>query len=421
MLTDAKCRNARKAEKPQKLADAHGLYLYVTPTGFKSWRMKYRFANKEKRLTFGGYPEVSLADARELRNAARLLLRAGIDPAIERKQREAMVAAESLRLFEPIARQWHASQSPTWSLRYSAKALASMEKDIFPPLGNVPIGSITVPMVLQALRAVEERAAIETAHRLRQHMSEIFLYAIGAGLTETDPAHVVKPALLPMVKGRRPAVRLAIEATAVLAKVEAMEAFPATKLASRLLALTAARPGVVRMAAPAEFEGLKTPTPIWRIPAEKMKLTVERKNDADFEFVIPLSSQAVEVVQAALKRFGEGPLLFPSVRSARSPLSDNTLSKLYREAGQRGRHVPHGWRATFSTVMNELAAADDRGGDRGVIDLMLAHVPAGMSASEAAYNRAMYMPRRRAIAQEWANLLIVDLQSPQQLAERVAP
>ncbi|WP_416365780.1 tyrosine-type recombinase/integrase [Sphingomonas aerolata] len=181
------------------------------------------------------------------------------------------------------------SQKATWSPRYAAKTLASMEKDVFPSLGNVPIGSITVPMVLKALRAVEERAAIETAHRLRQHMSEIFLYAIGAGLTDTDPAHVVKPALLPMTKGRRPAVRLASEATAVLARVEAMDAFPATKLASRLLALTAARPGVVRMAAPQEFEGLDSTTPLWRVPAEKMKLTVERKNDADFEFVIPLS------------------------------------------------------------------------------------------------------------------------------------
>jgi len=215
-------------------------------------------------------------------------------------------------------------------------------------------------------------------------------------------------------------VRLASEATAVLARVEAMDAFPATKLASRLLALTAARPGVVRMAAPQEFEGLDSTTPLWRVPAEKMKLTVERKNDADFEFVIPLSTQAVEIVRAALLRFGGGPLLFPSVRSPKNPLSDNTLSKLYRDAGQRGRHVPHGWRATFSTVMNELAAVDDRTGDRGVIDLMLAHVPAGMSASEAAYNRAMYMPRRRAIAQAWADLLIVDLQSPQQLAERTA-
>ncbi len=420
MLTDTKCRNARKAEKPQKLSDAHGLYLYVTPTGFKSWRMKYRFGNKEKRLTFGGYPEVSLQDARELRNAARLLLRSGIDPAIERKQREATIASESLRLFEPIARAWHDSQKSTWSPRYATKALASMEKDVFPSLGNVPIGSITVPMVLKTLRAVEERAAIETAHRLRQHMSEIFLYAIGAGLTESDPAHVVKPALLPMTKGRRPAVRLASEATAVLGRVEAMDAFPATKLASRLLALTAARPGVVRMAAPQEFEGLDSTTPLWRVPAEKMKLTVERKNDADFEFVIPLSTQAVEVVRAALLRFGSGPLLFPSVRSPKNPLSDNTLSKLYRDAGQRGRHVPHGWRATFSTVMNELAAVDDRTGDRGVIDLMLAHVPAGMSASEAAYNRAMYMPRRRAIAQAWADLLIVDLQSAQQLAERTA-
>ena len=216
-------------------------------------------------------------------------------------------------------------------------------------------------------------------------------------------------ALSPVKKGKFPAVRTIEEARTVLQTVEAQSSHPMTKLASRLLALTAVRSGVLRLAEPAEFEGLDGDQPIWRIPAAKMKLVVERKEDAAFEFIVPLSKQAIETIEVAMILAGKAPLLFRSVRHPRRPLSDSTLSKAYRDAGYSGIHVPHGWRSTYSTVMNEIAGEENRVGDRAIIDLMLAHVQSGV---EATYNRAAYMPRRRELAQEWADMLTLTLPHP---------
>ena len=184
-----------------------------------------------------------------------------------------------------------------------------------------------------------------------------------------------------------------------------------TKLASRLLALTAVRPGVVRLAERQEFEALKGPEPLWRIPAAKMKLLAEHKADNRFDFLVPLASSAVTVVEAAMQKSAHPRFIFPGANRT-GPISDSTLSQLYLDAGYRGRHVPHGWRATFSTIMNERAAEQERWGDREIIDLMLAHVKGDI---EAKYNRAAYMPRRRQIAKEWAELLDVGLKDPHAL------
>jgi integrase len=412
VLTDTACRKAKGAEKAYKLADANGLYLYVTPNGYKSWRMKYRFAGKEKRLTFGPYPDVPLVEARDLRDAARRQLRAGTDPALDKRQRSAAQTARAGATFEATAQDWLASMEPTWSARYASIVRRSMEQDVFPKIGKVPIDAVTTPMVIEVLRPIERRGAIETAHRVRQRISEVFARAVGAGAATQDPAALAGRALGKVVKGKFPAVRTVEAARTVLAKVEAQPAHPLTKLASRLLALTAVRAGVLRLAEPSEFEGLDGPAPIWRVPAAKMKLVAERKQDAAFEFIVPLSRQAVEVVKVAIAFAGKGPLIFRSVRHPRKPISDSTLSKAYREAGFSGVHVPHGWRSTFSTILNELAAVESRVGDRAIIDLMLAHVPSGV---EAAYNRAAYMPRRRELAQEWADMLTPGLVEPGEL------
>lgn len=415
MLTDLQCRKAKAGERDYKLSDEKGMYLFVTTTGFKSWRWKYRIkvagpagtAVKEKLLNLGTYPETSLNQARELRDEARKLLRSGIDPSVDRRQKQAQRAIDAGRHFDTIARAWMKERSSAWAPRYAKKSLEAFERDIFPTLGNLPIGEITVPLILETLRAVENRGAIETAHRLRQHLSEVFLYGIAAGLASSDPAHMVKSALKPVQKGRRPAARLVEEARSYLIAIEAQPAFPMTLLASRLLALTAARPGIVQLAEPGEFVGLDSAEPLWCVPAQKMKLTRQRKADSAFDFVMPLARQSVDVVRAALKFAGaDSVYLFPSVRSGRRPISNSTLSKLYRDAGLTGRHVPHGWRASFSTVMNELAAVENRLGDRQIIDLMLAHIQDGV---EAIYNRAAYMPRRRELAQEWADLLMRDM------------
>ena len=420
MLTDVVCRRAAPRERPYKLSDAHGLYLEVLPSGFRSWRWKYRIGSTEKRLTFGGYPDVTLSDARELRDEARKQLRAGKDPAIVRRQRAAERTVQGENHFRRWAEDWIASEASTWSVKHRADVESRFSKDVYPKLGALPLAEITSPLVLEVLRAVEARGAIETSHRLQQRISEVFVRAIVAGAAERNPASDMHKALGKVRKRNFPAARTVKEAQAVLTAVEAAPGHPLVKLASRLLALTAVRPGVLRLAELAEFEGLDGAEPIWRIPAAKMKLDADRKQDAAFEFIVPLSRQAVDVVQVAIGFARPAPYLFRSVRFARRPISDSTLSKAYRSAGFEGRHVPHGWRSTFSTVMNEMAGEDrfrdaqSRIGDRAIIDLMLAHVQGGV---EPTYNRAAYMVRRRELTQEWADTLTEGLVDPEQLLD----
>lgn len=231
MLTDRACRQAKAAEKPYKLGDAHGLYLFVMPSGYKSWRWKYRIGGKEKRIVFGSYPDVSLQEARDLREAASRELRRGTDPAVDKRQKAAAQIARAGNSFEVIALEWHTSQMPTWSTRHSALVLSTLQKDVFPKIGKLPIDAITTPLVIEVLRPIEQRGAIETAHRVRQRISEIFARAIGAGIATADPAAVAAKALARVPKGKFPAVRTAEAATDVLRSVESTPGHPLTKLA----------------------------------------------------------------------------------------------------------------------------------------------------------------------------------------------
>jgi integrase len=415
LLTDLVCRKAKPRDVAYQLADERGLFLFVTTTGFRSWRFQYRFGGRQKRLTFGGYPEVSLGEARNRRDQARQLIRDGIDPDITRKQQAAATALAADTTFRAVTMIWHSAQTKPLKPRYAQQILQRFENDVFPVIGTMPIRGVTPALVLKVIVAIEARGAHEMAHRVRQHMSDVFVFAIAKGWVEDDPAHVIRKALSPVSRILRPAVTKLTDAQRVLSSTEALNAYAVTKLASRMLALTAARPGMIRLAAPEEFEGLSGQSPVWRIPAAKMKLTSERRIDAKYEFVIPLSRQAAEVARLAIALAGKtSPLLFPSVSNAHRPISDSTLSKLYRDAGFQDRHCPHGWRATFSTVMNERAACADRPDDRAIIDLMLAHIQDGV---EAAYNRAAYMPRRRVLAQEWADLLTNGLPAAASLLE----
>jgi hypothetical protein len=404
MLTDVRCRGAKKADKAYQLGDTLGLYLMVLPSGVRSWRMKYYFGKKEKRLTFGQYPEVSLAEARARRDEARRLVREGIDPDVDRKQQAANRITEGGNTLQSVVLRWHDQQKPHWTPRYAGQVLQRFENDVFPAIGKLPVTQVTVALVLGMLRTIQARGAKEGAHRVRQHLADAFAMAISEGIATTNPAFGLGKALLKVSKGRRPAILQVAAARILISKVEAEPVYASTKLGSRLLALTAARPGVVRLAAPEEFEQLDGPEPIWRVPAAKMKLTAAQKRDVTYEFIVPLSRQAVEVVKVALERYANPKVLFPNLSG--KPLSDSTLSSVYRDAGYAGRHVPHGWRSTFSTTMNALAAIENRVGDREVIDLMLAHMAAGV---EPIYNRYAYLPRRREIAQEWADMLLGGL------------
>jgi integrase len=404
MLTDRECRLAKAGPRDQKKSDSKGLHLFVTTKGYKSWRWKYRFGGQEKLITFGPYPEISLAEARDLRDESAKLLRSGIDPSVERKQRKAAIAIDAANTFEAIARQWHAMAKPKWSPHHAEDVLTSLEKLVFPKLGSVPIKSITPPMVLQVLRAIEARPAVETARRVRQRISAIFAFAASLGIDASDPASVVRGSLKPVQKGRQPAFTRLADAQALLKATEEAPGYPVTKLASRFLALTAARPGMVRFAVMNEFEGLDGPEPLWRIPARRMKLKADRKKDETYDFIMPLSCQAAEAIKVIREFTGDVPFIFPNNRHVHRPMSENAIGYMYnRIANYRGRHVPHGWRSSCSTIMNEWASQQGLPGDRAVIDYMLAHIPQGV---EGIYNRAIYLDRRRVLAQQWADMLL---------------
>ena len=407
------CRKAVITGKEHKLHDALGLYLLITASGAKSWRLRYQFAGREKKLTFGLYPAVPLARARQLRDEARALLAVGTDPSVERKRQRATAIAESLETFRQVALAWHKQRAKTLNARYATQILDRLTENVFPSIGGLPVRQISAPMVLALIRSIEARGAREMAHRVRLHISDVFVFAIASGIAETDPAALIRKALERTDPQLRPAMVRLVDVRAVLPATEALpDVYWATLLASRLCALTAARPGVVRLAERSEFEDLDGAMPVWRIPAAKMKLTRARKLDATYEFIVPLSRQAVSTVMTAMAASPSATWIFPGIGDRRKPISDSTLSKHYRQAKLRDRHVPHGWRASFSTVMNERAAIAGRTDDREVIDLMLAHMQGGI---EPIYNRHTYMPRRREIAQEWADLIMAGLRPPADL------
>jgi integrase len=397
MLTDAAARKAEKRDKPFKMYDAGGLHLVVTPAGGKLWRMRYTFGGKEKLLSFGPYPEVSLVGARALRDAARVTIREGKDPGIAKKIRK-LDAVTGDGTFEAIARAWYELNKAQWVSRHASDVIDSLEKEIFPHLGSSPVNDIGAQDVLACLRPIENRGAKETARRIRQRMSAVFQFAISSGIGQLDPAAMVKGAMAPMKKGRQPAIVDIDKAREMLAKAEAEPAHPVTKLALRILALTAVRPGTLATTPWVEWA---TGGDLWHIPAERMKLRLHYKDDEARDHLVPLATQTMEAIEALRLVSGRGPLAFPNTRHAHKPMSENAIGYLLNRAGYHGHHVPHGWRATFSSVMNERFPAD-----RFVIDFMLAHIP--KDKTEGAYNRAQYLPRRKELAQAWADILLED-------------
>lgn len=426
MLTDAKIKAAKPRDAAYKLVDSAQLFLHVTPAGGKHWRMNYTFGKNaagkpaQKTLTFGPYPGVTLVEARQKRDAAKALLRDGRDPAVEKRVSNEARAADHSNTFEIVARRWFELRKAIWSPVHADDVLRSLERDVFPTIGALPLSAIDSPMILALLNVVEQRGAVETAHRLRQRISDIFVYAIAAGgLAIADPAASLGKALRKKPRSKKqPSVidRLRdfdaqVEAVrTMLAKCDAERCRASTKLALRLLALTAVRPNEVQNARWDELEGLDGPNPLWRIPAARMKGDQDRKADDDGDHLVPLSTYAVAAINALRPLTGGYQLMFPSERHVHRPISENTLRALLIRAGYYQRHVPHGFRSAFSTIMNERP--DRLDGDRAVIDLMLAHIP--KDKVEGAYNRAAYMPRRHELAQAWGDLIAAELVAPEE-------
>ncbi len=413
-LTDTQCKKALPGDRDYKLADAGGLYLFVTTKGGKIWRLKYRFAGKEKRLVFGPYPEVSLREARDRRDEAKRMLRENRDPGIEARKAKAKAHAAAGSTFRVVADAWYTAQLGRWSKVNATKVGQALKRDVYPEIGALPLADIDGPMVLALLRKIERRGAIDTAKRIRQHISAVFGYGMAEGLCSTDPAgrHLVRALRPTPVGGSQPGLSTVAELRELHATIDASTGGALTKLASRLLGLTFVRPGLIPTARWEEFEGIDwrdptgagdAPEPIWRISADRMKLEVEDKADDAFEHIVPLVPQAIDVLRATYRLSGRFPYLFHSVRSTHEPMSPNTIGYRYNQCGYRGRHVPHGWRSSFSTIMNERANELGIETDRPIIDAMLSHKPRGISAAEMAYNRAKFMPRRWELARWWAD------------------
>lgn len=395
MLTDIAVKKAESRDKPYKIADSGGLHLFVSPSGGKLWRLRYAIAGKEKLLSFGPYPQVTLAQARAARDEAKATLRTGRDPSLGKKLRKA-ASKSGAGSFADVARDWHAVNESRWTRDHAERVLISLEEDVFSHLGGLHVKDITAADVLATLRLVEDRGAKDTARRLRQRVSAVFEFAIGSGLVAFDPAAMVKKSMAPLNKGRQPAVTDLEKAREMLSRAESEAAQPVTKLALRILALTAVRPGTLSTTPWSEWWPIGD---VWRIPAERMKLALHHKEDEGRDHLAPLSRQAIEAIEALRQISGRGPLAFPNTRHPHKPMSENAMGYLLNRAGYHGHHVPHGWRSTFSTVMNERFPAD-----RAIIDLMLAHIP--KDNVERAYNRALHLERRRELAQLWADLIL---------------
>ncbi len=379
-------RNAKAKDKGYRSTDTGGLHLFVTPKGIKSWRQRFDFAGKEQILVLGVYPEVGLAAARVKRDDAKRRLANGEDPRLA-------PSVAALPTLENVTRRWHTTNASRWKPHHAANILSGLEREVFPTLGTKAIRDLKAPAVLEMLRSIQSRGSIETAHRIRGRLSDVFAFAIGEGLCETNPADAIKAAMAPIPKGGHRAAVITLEAARdVLPKAEETPAYPVTRLAMRLLALTAVRPSEVGGMLWNEVEG-----DLWRIPKERMKM--------DREHLVPLSRQALEILSTVKILSGRVAFVFPGASSSKIGLSKDVLGLMLRRAGFSGVHVPHGWRASFSTIMNERYPSD-----RLAIDLMLAHTSGGAKGLvEAAYNRAEHMARRREIAQEWADLLLDGL------------
>jgi hypothetical protein len=431
-LTIIEVKNAKPAASDYRLADSHGLFLHITTAGGKIWRYRYRVGPREKTLTLGRYPEMGLVAAREAHHEARKMVSQGKDPALE-KQKAKISRIEAAKItFRKVAEDWLADQEPIWSISNAKRVRNRFERDLYPLFGNLPIGQVETTAILRALRKIEARGSIETAKRVRGYVKSVFRRAKGerlvdhAVLLEIDE---IKDALKPARRGsKQPALTEVPELLEFQNVVDRSTSSLVVKLASRLLALTLVRIGVLRTALWTEIEGIDWDNPnsvpnapIWRIPASRMKLDVEDKGNPAFGHDVPLPHQAVEVLRALRPLTGSFDLLFPSTKSWREPMSDAALSTVYKRMGG-GRYknvmVPHGWRSSFSTIMNERAAELERDGDRMVIDMVLAHVPPGVSASEWSYNRSRYRKPRGTLIQIWADMITRNLLPAEELVTR---
>lgn len=381
---------------PYKLADEKGLYLLVSDTG-RYWRFNYRYQGKQKTLALGVYPDTSLADAREKHAEARKFLAKDIDPAGVKKAQKSASAELNANSFEVVAREWYQKKSATWAPSNAVKVIARLENDIFPWLGKAPIASITAPKLLEVLRRIEARGAIETAHRARSECGQIFRYAIATGRVERDVAADLSGALTPVVHRHFAALT---DPKAIGELLRAIDGYRGTfpvKCALQLAPLVFLRPGELRQA---EWNDFDLDAATWTVPASIRKQSMAAKRDPKNTHIVPLSRQAVAILNELHPLTGHGRLLFPGLRDHDRPMSENTVNAALQRLGFDTQNdiTGHGFRAMARTVLDEVLEVPPH-----IVEQQLAHAvkdPLGR-----AYNRTAHMPQRRELMQRWADYL----------------
>jgi integrase len=381
-LTDTAIRNAKPREKDYKLFDGGGLFLLVKVTGARWWRLKYRISGKEKLLSLGVYPTVSLREAREQREEAKRQLGRGIDPSAKRQAEK----SEQADTFEAVAREWFIKMAPSWADSHANKIIRRMELYLFPWVGNRPVSKITPPELLKCLRRLEDRGRLDTALRAKQTAGQVFKYAIATGRAERDPSGDLRGALAPPVREHYATITDPQKIGELLRAIAGYSGTFAVASALRLAPLVFTRPGELRKAEWAEFD-LRAAH--WRIPAERMKSRTPH--------VVPLSEQAVAILEELQPLTGNGRFVFPS-RDGKKWISENTLNAALRRLGYESTDfTAHGFRAMASTLLNE------QGWSRDAIERQLAH--GERDKVRAAYNHAQHLPERRRMMQAWADYL----------------
>jgi len=383
MLNDTRVRSAKSREKAFKLSDERGLFLLVMPTGSRLWRLKYRVNGREKLISLGAYPDVTLKRAREKRDAARRLIADGVDPSVQRKAERAALAQS----FEGVAKEWLELQTKSLAPETISILTARLDSGLYPYIGSRPIAAITAQELLGALRRIEARGRHETAHRVRALAGRVFRYAVATGRAHHDVAADLKGALAPVKSKNFASVTDPARVGQLMRAIHGYSGYPVTALALKLAPLVFVRPGELRAAEWPEFD---LENAEWRIPGERMKMGEPH--------LVPLSRQALAILRELQPLARGGKYLFPSLRTRDRPMSDNTINAALRRMGYTSEEqTGQGFRTMASTLLNEQGFPPD------VIELQLAQTE--RNKVRAAYNKAQRLPERRKMMQAWADYL----------------
>lgn len=378
--------------------DGDGLYLYVSPSGGKLWRFKYRFAGKAKLLSFGSFPEVTLQEARRRRDEARRLVANNTDPGEVRKNLKAATIATTENAFEVVAREWYGKFAPTWSDSYAYWVLRRLEQSVFPVIGARPIADLKAVEILNTLRKIEA-VTLETAHRVKYIIGQILRYAVGSGRAERDWTADLKGQLPPRSKKHHAAITDSKELAGLLRAIDGFKGTYIVKCALQLSPLVFLRPGELRQAEWSEFDFEAAE---WNIPIERLKLKKRIKEERKGEkHLVPLSSQAVEILKDIQQLTGRGRYVFPCARSVARPMSNNAVNgAIHRMGFDTEEMTAHGFRATARTILSDV---EELSFSADIIEHQLAH--AVRDANGGAYNRTTKLPQRRKMMQRWADYL----------------